>query len=187
MRRPNRSPWLSLAIAGGIAYPFLVYLGLSRLPPGVIVLAGLALIGVRMAAMPSAANAFALLAAGTALTGLLLLTPERAVLAYPIVISLATATIFSLSLVRPPTVIERIARLREPGLPAAGIAYCRKVTAVWALFLIGNAMVSAATALWGTIAQWTLWNGLISYLLMGLLFGGEMAVRRTVRRQAAVS
>jgi uncharacterized membrane protein len=187
MRRSNRNSWLSLAVAGGLIYPFLVYFGLSRLPPGVLVLAGLALIGLRMAAMPSAANAVALLAAGMALAGLLLLSPDRAVLAYPIVISLATAAIFTLSLVRPPTVVERMARLREPDLPPEGIAYCRKVTAVWALFLIGNAMVSMATALWGTIAQWTLWNGLISYMLIGLLFAGEMAVRRAVRRQAAVS
>nr|WP_294527556.1 hypothetical protein [uncultured Rhodopila sp.] len=183
----NRSFWLSLAVAGGLVYPFLVYFGLSRLPPGVLVLAGLALIGVRMAAMPSAANAVALLAAGTALAGLLRLSPDRAVLAYPVVISLATAAIFSLSLVRPPTVVERIARLRELELPPEGITYCRKVTVVWALFLTGNAMVSMSTALWGTIAQWTLWNGLISYLLMGLLFTGEMVVRRTVRPQAAVS
>ncbi len=92
------------------------------------------------------------------------------------------AAVFGLSLLFPPTIVERIARITEPNLPPGGVVYTRRVTAIWAVFLLFNAVVSAATALWGTLAQWTLWNGLISYLLMGTLFAGELIVRRAVRR-----
>jgi len=189
MPQSSRNPWLPLALLGGLAYPPLVYFGLSRLPPGVIVLFGLALIGLRLLGSWRAerqavvAGGLALALAGAGLVALLLLSPVLAVLAYPIVISLATAAIFALSLIRPPSVIERIARLREPDLPPRAVAYTRRVTMVWTAFLVVNALVSAATAAWAPLSIWTLWNGLISYLLMGTLFLGEFAVRRIVRRR----
>jgi uncharacterized membrane protein len=189
MRRSIPNPWLPLAIIGGLAYPPLVYFGLSRLPPGVLVLFGLALIGLRLLGtrrtdqQAVAAGSLALALAGAGLAGLLLLAPALAVLAYPIVISLATAAVFAISLVRPPNVIERIARLREPALSPQGVAYTRRVTIVWTGFLVANAMVSAATAAWGSLSAWTLWNGLISYLLMGILFLGEIGVRHIIRRR----
>ena len=56
---------------------------------------------------------------------------------------------------------------------------------VWVAFLLCNALISLATAVWGTRAQWALWNGLLSYLAMGTLFTVEYAVRRVVRRGIA--
>jgi uncharacterized membrane protein len=192
MRRPNRNPWLAVAIIGGLAYPPLVWFGMSRLPPGIIVLFGLGLIGLRLLGNRRAergvaeAAALALILAGVGLAVLLLLAPSAAALAYPIAVSLATAMIFGRSLIRPPTVVERIARLREPDLAPQGVLYARRVTVVWTIFLVANAAVSGATALWGTLETWTLWNGLISYLLMGMLFVGEIGVRQVVRRRHAV-
>jgi len=78
--------------------------------------------------------------------------------------------------------IERFARIREPDLSLGGQIYTRRVTQVWTGFLVANSAIAAATAVWGTVEQWTLWNGLISYLLMGGLFIGEIALRRFVRR-----
>jgi uncharacterized membrane protein len=187
MHRLNHSPWLVLAIAGGLAYPPLVYFGLSRLPPGSIVLFGVGLIGLRLLGTWRAERraAGALILAGAGLAALLWLAPSLAARAYPIAISLATAAIFGSSLIEPPTVIERIARIYEPDLPPQGVAYARQVTIVWTIFLVANATVSGAFAIWGSLETWTLWNGLISYLLMGLLFVGEMGVRRVVRRRHA--
>jgi len=102
--------------------------------------------------------------------------------AYPVAVSLAAAAVFALSLHFPPPVIERIARLTEPDLPPKGVAYTRRVTEVWVGFLLLNASISAATAVWGSLDQWTLWNGLLSYLAMGALFAGEFVVRQRVRR-----
>ena len=43
------------------------------------------------------------------------------------------------------------------------------------------ALVAAGLALWAPLAWWTLYNGLIAYLLMGLLFAAEWLVRQRVR------
>lgn len=40
-----------------------------------------------------------------------------------------------------------------------------------------NGAIALATALWGSFEQWSLYNGLISYLLTGALLGGEYIVR----------
>jgi uncharacterized membrane protein len=53
----------------------------------------------------------------------------------------------------------------------------RKVTMVWLYFFVVNAGISAGTAIWGSLEAWTLYNGLISYLLIGSIFTGEFAVR----------
>ncbi|MDR3439081.1 hypothetical protein [Telmatospirillum sp.] len=181
------SRWGVAAIVGGLAYPFLVYFGMTALPPAALVLIALGLIALRMAGFSGLAGRMVSLAiiavAVLALVFLLLVSPYLAVKIYPVAVSLGTALLFLLSLRFPPTAIERIARLTQPDLPPAGIAYTRKVTQVWIGFLIGNAFVSALTALWGSLELWTLWNGLLSYLAMGGLFVGELLVRRRVQRR----
>ncbi len=47
--------------------------------------------------------------------------------------------------------------------------------------LVLLAAVAAALALWAPLAWWTLYTGLIAYLLMGLLFAGEWLVRQRIR------
>jgi uncharacterized membrane protein len=181
---------LSLAVLGGFAYPLIVYFSLSAVPPAALVLAGLGLIGLRLVGMRRLAHfrtwGAAFLLAAIGLIVLLTLSPQLAARAYPVAISLSVAGVFAVSLRFPPTMIERFARMTEPDLPREGIVYCRKVTVVWIGFLLGNASISAATALWGSLAQWTLWNGLLSYLAMGILFAGEYLVRRLVKKQAQV-
>jgi len=186
MNRRNHNPWLIVAFTGGLLYPPLVYFGITTLPSMTFVLIGLALIGVRLLALRQQPDTkiwrIAFLIAALGLIVMLLLDSHLAVRAYPVVVSLSIAAIFGLSLLYPPTLVERIARLKEPNLPPSGVIYTRRVTIIWAICLVANALISAATALWGTLAQWTLWNGLVSYILMGTLFIGEVMVRRMVRR-----
>ena len=79
-----------------------------------------------------------------------------------------------------------LARLSEPDLPDVAIAYTRKVTLVWCAFFLVNGGIALATALWGTEAQWTLYNGGIAYVLMGLIAAVEWLVRKRVRGQQGV-
>jgi uncharacterized membrane protein len=171
---------------GGVLYPLLVYFGTTILPSMAFVLIGLALIGMRLLALRQQPDAkiwkMAFLIAALALILTLFLDSALAIRAYPVIVSLSIASIFGLSLLYPPSLVERMARLQEPNLPPSGVIYTRRVTILWTVFLLANALISAATAVWGTLAQWTLWNGLVSYLLMGTLFFGEMIVRRMVRR-----
>ena len=81
--------------------------------------------------------------------------------------------------------IERFARLQEPEFSDTAIAYTRKVTMVWCGFFVLNGSASLYTALFTDMATWTLYNGLIAYLLLGLLFIGEYLVRLRVKARAA--
>jgi uncharacterized membrane protein len=98
-------------------------------------------------------------------------------------VSLGFGAAFAYSLMWPPTIVERIARFQHPDLPLAVNSYLRKVTIAWLMFFIINAIISAATAASGSLRLWTLYNGLISYLVMGVMFAGEFLIRQHVRRR----
>lgn len=165
-----------------VAYPLLVYLGLGHFEPrwfaAILLLMGL----VRLVLKPAPEN-WALVGAALLLATLTWLSSAWLPLKlYPVGVNVCLAVLFGASLVYPPTVVERIARLREPDLPADGVAYTRTVTKVWLVFFLVNGSMALATALWASDAVWTLYNGLIAYGLMGLLGGAELLVRRRVRR-----
>lgn len=101
---------------------------------------------------------------------------------YPVAVNVIMLIIFSYSLFFPPTVVERIARLTDPALTVAGVRYTRRVTQVWCVFFIANGAISLATALWASPAVWSLYNGVIAYILIGLLFSIEYIVRLYVKR-----
>ena len=101
---------------------------------------------------------------------------------YPVLVNAVLFVVFQYSLRHPPTVIERLARLQEPNLPESGVRYTRKVTIVWSVFFVVNGSIALGTALWASDATWALYNGLIAYGLMGLLFAVEWLVRQRVRR-----
>lgn len=102
---------------------------------------------------------------------------------YPALISVLMLGVFGYSLLYPPTVIERLARLTEPNLPADAVIYIRKVTVVWCIFFTLNALIALWTVFFASMAVWTFYNGLLSYLLMGLLFAVEFVVRFFVKKR----
>jgi uncharacterized membrane protein len=104
---------------------------------------------------------------------------------YPVCMNVLMFMLFATSLLRPPSIIEQIARLKTPDLPNAAIAYTRKVTIVWCVFFAANGAMALYTILATSMEFWALYNSLISYSLMGLLFAGEYAIRRNVKRCAA--
>ncbi|MDR0674329.1 MAG: hypothetical protein LBF93_11930 [Zoogloeaceae bacterium] len=102
---------------------------------------------------------------------------------YPVLVNLMLLFVFAFSLTQEQTLIERLARRLEPGLPESGRRYTRRVTQAWCLFFIANGAIS----LWSIHAGegvWAIYNGLVAYLLMGLMFGGEWLLRRRMRRRA---
>lgn len=172
-------------VIASVIYPPMVYATRAAVSPLAFVAAALALIGLRAATL-NAAEAKSwrkpLLLCALAIGCLAALDPQAAVKAYPAALSAAAAAVFALSLLHPPSLIERIARLREPDLPYEAQAYCRGVTFVWALWLTANAAIAALLAVAGSDEAWALWTGLIAYIVMGCLFGGEILVRRVMRR-----
>jgi uncharacterized membrane protein len=45
-----------------------------------------------------------------------------------------------------------------------------------------NGLIACYTAFFTSLETWTLYNGLIAYILMGLLFAGEYVVRLRVQK-----
>ena len=114
--------------------------------------------------------------------GLSLILKEHAWLKlYPVGMSLGALLIFTLTLYKPPSMIERFARLVEPDLPESGVQWTRKVTMVWCVFFSLNATIALATVFAPT-QFWVIYNGCVSYVLMGLLFLGEFILRKRHQR-----
>jgi uncharacterized membrane protein len=163
-------------------YPLLVYLGLAHAEPRVMALLLLVLGLARFATAGGSRQALFVAFAGLTLAAFTALSNDALPLKlYPVAVNAALLLLFAASLWRGPTVAERIARLHDPQLDAAGVAYTRRVTQVWCLFFIANGGMALATALWASESTWALYNGLIAYGLIGLLMGGEWLVRRRVR------
>jgi uncharacterized membrane protein len=114
--------------------------------------------------------------------GLWLYGSELFLQLYPVLVSLSLLAVFAFSLKSPPTVPELFARLRHVELPPHAVAYCQKVTLLWCCFFVVNAAVALCTVFLSREA-WVLYNGLISYLIVGSIMAGEYGYRlRYMRR-----
>lgn len=98
---------------------------------------------------------------------------------YPVFMVALALALFARSLWTTPLVEVFARRMGEP-LDARGVAYCRNVTRVWVSFLAVHLLVTCAT-LFASDEIWILYNGCLSYLLMGALFLGEFLYRRRVK------
>lgn len=115
-----------------------------------------------------------------------LLKTHQLLLFYPLVVNAVMLAAFGGSLWTTMPLVERLARIREPHLPAAAVRYTRRVTQIWCLFFIVNGSIALLTALYGDMALWTAWNGMIAYLLIGALMAGEWLVRRRVMKRESL-
>lgn len=175
-----------------VVYPLVIFFGLQVFEPRYValLLAGMLLLRRQRDAGRLLAGLthldLGILAAMLSLAGLTAATNSEMLLRlYPAAMSFGMLLLFGISLQRPPTMVERFARLHEPDLPSAGVRYTRRVTEVWCLFFIANGALALWTALYSTRETWALYNGLIAYVLMGFLFAGEWLVRRHLRARVS--
>jgi uncharacterized membrane protein len=106
---------------------------------------------------------------------------------YPVLMNAIMFGLFSYTLFRPPSMIERFARLRHADLPEEGVRYTAKVTKVWCAFFLCNGMVAAYTALYASREVWAFYNGFLGYCLLGVLLAAEWLVRRSRIRKVSPS
>ncbi len=175
--------WNVLTAALTLLYPLAIWLGHGRLEPRwlacVLLLAAASrLPALRINAAARWTVAGALLLVALAVWSNVLLPLKL----YPVLVNMAFLAAFGYSLTTPVSMVERMARLREPDLPPEGVAYTRRVTQAWCVFFVFNGSVALASALWASEAVWSLYNGVIAYGLMGLMFGGELLLRRRMRK-----
>jgi len=106
-----------------------------------------------------------------------------AVRLYPVFMNVAMLNAFAVTLWRPPSMIERFARILQPDLSQNGVRYTYKVTIVWVVFFALNGAIALWSALQPGWTAWTLYNGFLSYIAAGALFIGEYLVRRHLVRE----
>ena len=99
------------------------------------------------------------------------------ILYLPCLISGSLLVSFGYSLLCPPTTIEVFARMFVSDLSPEEIVHCRRVTLIWVLFFLLNGGAALYTACCTSLRIWSLYNGLIAYVVMGMLFVAELSYR----------
>lgn len=167
-----------LALLLTLLYPLAIWLGQGKVEPRMLAILLLLAALARLPAMKVSRNA-RLMAGGALLLATIAVLGNAALplKLYPVLVNAGLLAAFGASLAGPQSMVERFARMREPDLPPAAVAYTRTVTKVWCGFFVVNGGIALATALWASNEVWSLYNGVIAYGLMGLLFGVEFLVR----------
>lgn len=176
-----------------VAYPFIVFFGLQHFEARVIAIALVAIAVARLLLLRRLKGSSlrmpqsGLIVAALLLVGVLTMASNSPILLmyYPVCVNALMFLLFFSSLFREQSIIEQIARIGTPDLPEAGVRYTRKVTMVWCGFFVLNGSMALYTTLDTSMSFWVTYNGFVSYALMGLLFGGELIVRRFVQRNAS--
>lgn len=178
-------------------YPLAVFFGLQHWQPGSLglLLAALVLLRLLLEKRPDAAaspaggrlhSRWLLSALLIFAVGVFLVNDQQLLRFYPVLMNGLMLSMFGYSLFSPPPLAERLARLREPDLDAHGVRYTRAITQVWCGFFFLNGCVAAWTAVAASLAAWTLYNGLLAYLLMALVFAVEYGVRQRLRGRLSI-
>ncbi|NOZ85105.1 MAG: hypothetical protein GXP49_02350 [Deltaproteobacteria bacterium] len=96
----------------------------------------------------------------------------------PVLISLFLLAGFGWTLKRPPSMIERYARLMAGEITAREARYCNRLTIMWMAFFFLNSLFIEILILEASLEAWTLYVGLIGYLIVGFLITVEIVYRR---------
>lgn len=102
---------------------------------------------------------------------------------YPVAVNLVFLLCFSLSLIKPPSMVERFAALTETTITQRISDYAYKVTVIWCCFFIINGLISLYTVIKSDQYLWLLWNGFGSYLAIATLMSSEYLIRRRLKRK----
>ena len=107
---------------------------------------------------------------------------------YPVLVSLSLLAFFGFSLWKKPSFAFRMACLGDRNLSQSPERpfverYCDRVTFAWCVFFVFNALVALVTVWMGDTKIWSLYNGLISYILIGVFFAVEFMVRKMMQKK----
>ncbi|MGB3052056.1 MAG: septation protein IspZ [Polyangiales bacterium] len=167
-----------------LVYPFAVYIGLTRWDVRaaaavlLLLLAPAAIVRLRrQRASEVRAVAFVPVVTVGLLALSALLDSAGFILVVPVFVNLGLLATFGSTLRWGPPMIERFARLQEPDLSTPKVEWCRMWTWIWCGFFSLNAVAAAALAFLAPLEWWTLYNGLIAYGLVALMFAIEFVLR----------
>jgi uncharacterized membrane protein len=178
--------WLApLVGASFLLYPATIYLGTRWASPRTIAIV-LACLWVPLTVLPSRRTAKTRGLAGWAvplIVGLFLgstivLNSMWFLLLLPVALNLGFLFLFGYTLLQGPPIVERFARLIDPDLTSAEIEWCRLWTIIWCGFFATNGLVALILSASGRLTDWVSHNGVVSYVLMGMLFSTEYVCRK---------
>jgi uncharacterized membrane protein len=162
-----------------LAYPYLVYRGIES---GMVWLAPVIFSGTYLVQAIAAQNLKirifkALISIALLLGAFYLQTFTAKVL--PVLIQLMLMYFFGRTLLKDkgPSLIESFVRLEFPEFQPGISEYCRQLTILWTGFFAFNAIMCVVLANWGTHFWWMLYNGVLIYLMIGILMIGEYIYR----------
>lgn len=188
-RRGVRRLIAALVAVATLAYPVLIYLGLTRWSARWL---GLAVVGVALTALAVRLRRQAgttrprmkgviLGSLGVVFLAALSAGSNNAtfVLFVPVLISASLLLTFGVTLRRGSTpLIERFARLQEPDLSADEVRWCRSWTVVWCLFFVVNGLTALTLAIAAPPSWWAAYSGGLAYVLIGALAAVEYVARK---------
>jgi len=190
----TRTPIKMIAVGALIIYPIAIYFADDFLSPSQLIAGLMLLLAARLlvAAWLNPAKRFWIIALAVimivAAIVVPLLMPDIKLMylrLYPMLLTLLVFAFFFGSLFTRMPLAERFARMQYHELPSQGVIYTRHLTWVWCGVLLCNALVSLYTAIATSFEVWSLYNGVIVYVLFGSVFACEYVVRLRLRRKWA--
>lgn len=170
-------------------YPFIVYFGIKVLPPSFFGLLLVGILALRFGVLLPDERKIIL----PGLLGLLVyaittvfLDSASMLLFYPALVNFVLCVVFANSLRRKGGFLLRIVLARGVMISEYTPRYLHRLTALWACFFAVNGIISLWTVAL-TMEAWMWYNGLISYFIIAILFGGELLFRRRYIKQISIT
>lgn len=170
----NHKPLKGMLLILSVLYPFCVFLALLH---GVSLRwMALFLLVLVLSAFLRSQQKIILCIGSVLVVFLLFFNNEIFLKLYPVCMNTLICTSFWLSLRDKPLITVFAEKMGQQMTPVVS-CYTRKATIAWGIFMALNTFISLIT-LFMPMWFWTLYNGLIAYFLIGLMFGGEYLIRR---------
>lgn len=178
----------SLVVLFFIAYPFIVYFGLSYFPPSFFGLVLVVLLAIRFGVIKSDERKlmlpilliFVIYAIAT-----VIVDNTRMVLYYPALVSFVMGFSFANSLRDKEPLLLRLVKAKGMTTSKHTPGYLFWLTGLWAVFFVINGLISIWTSTL-SLHAWTLYNGLLSYFIVAILMAGEWLYRRHYKKKMSV-
>ncbi|MBX2867268.1 MAG: hypothetical protein KTR18_01225 [Acidiferrobacterales bacterium] len=173
-----------LAVIIAVGYPLMVYFGLQQYGSRGLAIVLLAAVCIRYYLVRPATTiqSLGVIVVGIFSLCIIALDSELLLRFYPVVLSVSVAAFFFFSLWSEKTAIEKFAEISGEIITPTARYYMRRLTICWVALMLLNAAIAAYTALYMSLSHWTLYNGVLSYLLIGLFMLGEWLYRQHYKR-----
>lgn len=170
-----------LVVFLSVIYPLWVYFSIQKLPPHFfgLLLAVIALLKYLVAPDKTSKHELLLLLTTWFCAALIIFSnTSYAIKLYPVFISSFMAGLFATSLWDEESLIEKMAKLRGKIISPIAKVYIKKLTAIWSILLLLNALIALYLTFFASTQAWALYSGLIAYLVFGVFIAAEIIYRQ---------